>query len=136
MPERDQKLLAQRFVGFSPSTESVRNLIAKVAKTSATVLIQGESGTGKEVAAKLIHDLSGRKTAPFIPVNCGAIPAELLESELFGHEKGAFTGAVSSRKGRFELAEGGRFSWMKLAICPSICRSNCLECCKSGRLRE
>ena len=92
---------------LSPSTESVRNLIAKVAKTSATVLIQGESGTGKEVAAKLIHDLSGRKTAPFIPVNCGAIPAELLESELFGHEKGAFTGAVSSRKGRFELAEGG-----------------------------
>jgi sigma-54 specific flagellar transcriptional regulator A len=73
----------------------------------ATVLIQGESGTGKEVVAKLVHDLSGRSSGPFIPINCGAIPGELLESELFGHEKGSFTGAVAARKGRFELAEGG-----------------------------
>ena len=99
--------LQERFVGDSPGVRSTRELIARVAKTDTTVLIQGESGTGKEVAAKLVHDLSDRASYPFIPINCGAIPAELLESELFGHEKGAFTGAVSARKGRFELAEGG-----------------------------
>jgi len=99
--------LQDRFAGCSPGVKSTRELIARVAKTDTTVLIQGESGTGKEVAAKLVHDLSDRSSLPFIPINCGAIPAELLESELFGHEKGAFTGAVSARKGRFELAEGG-----------------------------
>jgi sigma-54 specific flagellar transcriptional regulator A len=96
-----------RLVGISPRVEHMRNLIARVSKTDATVLIQGESGTGKEVIANLIHDLSDRARSPFIAVNCGAIPAELIESELFGHEKGAFTGAIASRKGRFELAEGG-----------------------------
>lgn len=97
----------ERLVGISPRVEHIRNLIARVSKTDATVLIQGESGTGKEVIANLIHDLSDRARSPFIAVNCGAIPAELIESELFGHEKGAFTGAIASRKGRFELAEGG-----------------------------
>jgi sigma-54 specific flagellar transcriptional regulator A len=85
----------------------VRFLIEQVAKTPATVLVLGESGTGKEVVARNIHNLSSRAAGAFVPVNCGAIPAELLESELFGHEKGAFTGAISTRKGRFELAEGG-----------------------------
>jgi sigma-54 specific flagellar transcriptional regulator A len=85
----------------------VRELITQVAQTAATVLLLGESGTGKEVVARAIHDYSPRAKAPFIPINCGAIPGELLESELFGHEKGAFTGAVSARKGRFEMAEGG-----------------------------
>ncbi|WP_341255551.1 sigma-54 dependent transcriptional regulator, partial [uncultured Pseudoalteromonas sp.] len=78
-----------------------------VAKTDANVLILGESGTGKEVVARNVHLLSKRLKGPFVPVNCGAIPGELLESELFGHEKGAFTGAISARKGRFELAQGG-----------------------------
>jgi sigma-54 specific flagellar transcriptional regulator A len=78
-----------------------------VAPSDATVLILGESGTGKEVIARNIHYMSSRQKGPFIPLNCGAIPGELLESELFGHEKGAFTGAIGSRKGRFELAEGG-----------------------------
>ncbi|MFA0725297.1 sigma 54-interacting transcriptional regulator, partial [Vibrio sp. 10N.222.49.E5] len=78
-----------------------------VSATEANVLILGESGTGKEVVARNIHYHSKRRTGPFVPVNCGAIPAELLESELFGHEKGAFTGAITARKGRFELAEGG-----------------------------
>jgi sigma-54 specific flagellar transcriptional regulator A len=82
-------------------------LINQVATSEATVLVLGQSGTGKEVVARNIHYLSERRDGPFIPVNCGAIPPELLESELFGHEKGSFTGAICSRKGRFELAEGG-----------------------------
>ncbi len=94
-------------VGNTPPMQQVRFLIQQVAKTDANVLILGESGTGKEVVARNIHVLSNRADGPFVPINCGAIPAELLESELFGHEKGAFTGAISTRKGRFELAQGG-----------------------------
>ena len=93
--------------GSSSTITAIRELICKVAKTNASVLILGESGTGKEVTAREIHRLSLRRNAPFVPVNCGAIPAELLESELFGHEKGSFTGALNSRPGRFEMAEGG-----------------------------
>ena len=104
---RALRQLEKRFVGVSAASSHVRELVARVSRTDATVLIQGESGTGKEVVAKLIHDLSARSSGAFIPINCGAIPGELLESELFGHEKGSFTGAVASRKGRFELAEGG-----------------------------
>jgi len=105
--QRHLKHLDRRLVGVSDAIADVRALVSKVAPTEATVLLQGESGTGKEVIARLVHDCSERADGPFIPVNCGAIPGELLESELFGHEKGAFTGAVSARKGRFELAEGG-----------------------------
>ena len=94
-------------VGAGNSIANLRSLVAQVAPKMASVLLQGESGTGKEVVARAIHDCSERSRAPFVAVNCGAIPAELLESELFGHEKGAFTGAVAARKGRFELAEGG-----------------------------
>jgi len=93
--------------GTSKAIRDVISLIRQVAEHDSTVLILGESGTGKEVAARAVHDLSPRRQRPFVAVNCGAIPAELLESELFGHEKGAFTGAVSARKGRFEIAEGG-----------------------------
>ena len=99
--------LFRSLVGKSEQIQGVRRLVEQVAPTEATVLILGESGTGKEVVARNVHFLSERKDGPFIPVNCGAIPGELLESELFGHEKGAFTGAISARKGRFELAEGG-----------------------------
>lgn len=99
--------LFRSLIGKSPGIQQVRQLIEQVAPTDANVLVLGESGTGKEVVARNVHYLSARKSGPFIPINCGAIPAELLESELFGHEKGAFTGAVGSRKGRFELAEGG-----------------------------
>ncbi|WP_282097224.1 sigma-54 dependent transcriptional regulator [Guyparkeria sp. SB14A] len=94
-------------IGSSPALEGVRHEVAQVAPTDATVLILGETGTGKEVVARMIHMLSERADKPFVPVNCGAIPGELLESELFGHEKGAFTGAITQRKGRFELAQGG-----------------------------
>jgi len=97
----------QNLIGKSPAITFINNMIDQVANTTATVLISGESGTGKEVIARNIHAHSNRSDKPFIPINCGAIPSELLESELFGHEKGAFTGAISSRQGRFELAEGG-----------------------------
>jgi len=93
--------------GNSSAIQYVRTMIEQVAKTDASVLILGESGTGKEVVARNIHALSNRCKHNFVPVNCGAIPGDLLESELFGHEKGAFTGAISSRQGRFELAEKG-----------------------------
>jgi sigma-54 specific flagellar transcriptional regulator A len=93
--------------GTSVLIRDVISLIRQVAGHDSTVLVLGESGTGKEVCARAIHDLSPRRNRPFVAVNCGAIPADLLESELFGHERGAFTGAVSARKGRFEIAEGG-----------------------------
>jgi sigma-54 specific flagellar transcriptional regulator A len=93
--------------GHSRSMHAVHRLIEQVAPFDTNVLILGESGTGKEMVARHIHELSGRAGHPFVPVNCGAIPADLLESELFGHEKGAFTGALSTRLGRFEFAEGG-----------------------------
>jgi sigma-54 specific flagellar transcriptional regulator A len=99
--------LRQSLVGRGIAIQEVRHLIEQVAEKAANVLILGESGTGKEVVAKAIHDHSPRAGHPFVPINCGAIPADLLESELFGHEKGAFTGAFATRKGRFELAEGG-----------------------------
>ena len=99
--------LSRSLIGASKPMQEVKFLIEQVASTVANVLILGESGTGKEVIARNIHNLSDRAKAPFVPVNCGAIPGDLLESELFGHEKGAFTGAISTRKGRFELAEGG-----------------------------
>ncbi|HBC2351596.1 TPA: sigma-54-dependent Fis family transcriptional regulator [Vibrio cholerae] len=99
--------LFRSLVGQSMGIQEVRHLIEQVSTTEANVLILGESGTGKEVVARNIHYHSGRRNGPFVPINCGAIPAELLESELFGHEKGAFTGAITARKGRFELAEGG-----------------------------
>ena len=96
-----------RLTGESRAIRGVRALIEQVSDFDTNVLITGESGTGKELVARMVHDLSERRDGPFVPINCGAIPAELLESELFGHEKGAFTGALTSRKGRFELAEGG-----------------------------
>jgi sigma-54 specific flagellar transcriptional regulator A len=93
--------------GSSPAIGNVRRLIERVAPHDTTVLIQGESGTGKEVVARAIHARSARRGAAFVAVNCGAIPPDLLESELFGHEKGAFTGAIAQRRGRFELAHRG-----------------------------
>ncbi len=99
--------LFRSLVGNSRGVIEVRKLIEQVANSEATVLILGESGTGKEVVARNLHYHSVRRDKPFVPINCGAIPGELLESELFGHEKGAFTGAISARRGRFEMAEGG-----------------------------
>src|ERR1700739_495153 len=96
------------WVGESPAIQSIFSTIEKVSQTDSTVLITGESGTGKELIARAIHENSARATRPLIIVNCGAIPSELLEAELFGHIKGAFTGATQHRQGRFDMAHGGR----------------------------
>ena len=107
-PARDRKKVPiEGIVGDSPALRSLLDKIAVVARSNAPVLIRGESGTGKELVAKAIHELSPRAKRPFIKINCAALPETVLESELFGHEKGAFTGAINSRKGRFELADKG-----------------------------
>ena len=94
-------------IGVSPEIKALRELIKTLGPSDSTVLILGESGTGKELVAKALHECSSRAKGPFIPVNCGAIPKDLLESELFGHKRGSFTGAISDRKGRFQLADKG-----------------------------
>lgn len=114
--EKENVLLKKQFrkkfdfkglIGDSPPMQSVYEMIEKIADTDTTILISGESGTGKELIAKIMHFNSGRAQGAFVPLNCAAIPKDLLESELFGHEKGAFTGALNTRVGRFELAHGG-----------------------------
>jgi formate hydrogenlyase transcriptional activator len=97
----------EQLIGNSPALEAVLDDVKRVARTSSTVLIQGETGTGKELIARAIHNISPRCGRPFIKLNCAAIPLDLLESELFGHEKGAFTGAIAQKLGRFELADKG-----------------------------
>ena len=98
---------AENIIGISPEIEHVRQLIDKVAPCEARVLITGENGTGKELVARWLHAKSARSAAPFVEVNCAAIPSELIESELFGHERGAFTSSIKQRKGKFEQADGG-----------------------------
>jgi DNA-binding NtrC family response regulator len=102
-----KKIKGTSIVGESEPIKRIREMIEKVAPSDARVLITGENGTGKELVARSLHDLSNRSKMPFIEVNCAAIPGELIESELFGHEKGAFTSAVKDKKGKFELAHGG-----------------------------
>lgn len=99
--------MEEQIVGIHPSIVSLRQMIDRIAPSSASIMITGPSGSGKEVVAKAIHDASERRDKPFIAINCGAIPAELIESELFGHERGSFTGAQQRRVGRFEEADGG-----------------------------
>ncbi|HOE37700.1 MAG TPA: sigma-54 dependent transcriptional regulator [Kiritimatiellia bacterium] len=103
----DSKYGFANIIGTSPAMQAVFDTIRHVAPTKATVLIQGESGTGKELVARALHQASPRREGPFVPVHCAALAPTLLESELFGHEKGAFTGAVERRRGRFEMADGG-----------------------------
>ena len=105
--EREAEVRFEEIVGNTPVMGEIFEVIRRVAKSEATVLVQGESGTGKELIARAIHRRSRRREAPFVAINCGAIPDTLLEAELFGHERGAFTGAHAQRKGRFELAEDG-----------------------------
>ena len=109
---------ATRMLGGSPAMEELRTHIRKLARSQAPIYISGESGSGKEVAARMIHELGPRNEAPFIPVNCGAIPTELMESEFFGHVKGSFTGAVGDKEGLFQAAEGGTLFLDEVADLP------------------
>ena len=102
--QEDKDRQFDQIIGQSVALEAVLEKVKLVAPTASTVLIQGETGTGKELIAKAIHNISSRYDRPFVKVNCAAIPLDLLESELFGHERGAFTGAISQKIGRFELA--------------------------------
>jgi formate hydrogenlyase transcriptional activator len=117
-------------VGRSPAIQNVLALVAQVAPTSATVLLLGETGTGKELLARAIHERSPRRNRMLVKVNCAALPPTLIESELFGHEKGSFTGATATRHGRFELADGGRSSWTRSPSCPWTCSPS--FCASSG----
>lgn len=116
-----------KIIGNSKAIKTINTLIKQVANTQANVLIYGESGTGKELVAREIHAISNRKNRPFIPVNCAAIPSELLESELFGHEKGAFTGAMTLRQGRFELANGGSILLDEIGDMPLLMQAKLLR---------
>jgi len=109
---------AQELIGTSPAIERVREMIAKVARSQAPVHISGESGTGKELVARMIHEAGPRREGPFVPINCGAIPTELMESEFFGHRKGSFTGAVSDKVGLVQTAEGGTLFLDEVADLP------------------
>jgi two-component system response regulator PilR (NtrC family) len=114
----DTVVLGPRLLGASASMQHMREMIARVARSQAPVHISGESGTGKELVAKLIHESGPRRDGPFVPVNCGAIPAELMESELFGHKRGSFTGAVSDKQGLIQSAEGGTLFLDEIADLP------------------
>ncbi len=114
-------------LGSNPAIQQLREKIAMIADARGTVLLQGESGTGKEVVARAIHDTGSRRDGPFIRINCAAIPETLLESELFGYERGAFTGAVSARKGKFELADGGTLLLDKISEMPFAMQAKLLR---------
>ena len=125
-----------RLVGASGPMAQVSALIKKVAPTDSTVLILGETGTGKEVVARTLHEESQRSTMPFIPVNCGALPEHLVESELFGHRKGAFTGAEQNRKGLFEVAEGGTLFLDEVGELPKAMQAKLLRFLESREIRR
>jgi two-component system, NtrC family, response regulator PilR len=116
--DTDTSVFGPRLLGASTAMQHMREMIARVARSQAPVHISGESGTGKELVAKLIHESGPRRDGPFVPVNCGAIPTELMESELFGHKRGSFTGAVSDKRGLIQSAEGGTLFLDEIADLP------------------
>ena len=123
-------------IGETPEMQRVRQLISKVAPTHSTVLIRGETGTGKELAARAVHDQSQRAKMPFVTVNCGALPESLIESELFGHRKGAFTGASEQRIGLFEVAHGGTLFLDEVGELPKSMQAKLLRVLESGEVRR
>ena len=132
---REAGILGQ-LVGHSKKMQEVMSVIATVAPSRASVLITGESGTGKELAARTLHELSPRKGKPFVAVNCAAIPETLMESEIFGHEKGAFTGAVERRMGCFELADGGTLLLDEIGEMPAQTQAKLLRVLEDSKLRR
>lgn len=127
---------APTLIGNSPGMEQVRVLTAKVAPTRSTVLIRGETGTGKELVARALHDQSERIEMPFVAINCGALPESLIESELFGHRKGAFTGADEHRVGLFEVANGGTIFLDEIGELPKAMQAKLLRVLESGEIRR
>jgi len=123
-------------VGRSPAMQSVYRLIARVLRNDLTVLVTGESGTGKELVAEAVHQLGSRRTGPFVAVNTAAIPQDLVESELFGHEKGAFTGAVAQAIGKFEQANGGTLFLDEIGDMPPEAQTRLLRALQSGQIRR
>jgi two-component system response regulator PilR (NtrC family) len=134
-PARDQRL-HRRLLGESAPLAQVREMIGKLARTQAPVYISGESGTGKELAARLIHENGARRERPFIPVNCGAIPENLMESEFFGYKKGAFTGAAEDREGFFQAANGGTLFLDEVADLPLAMQVKLLRAIQEKRVRK
>ena len=131
----DRTFLRENLIGESPAVRSVRQTIARVAHLPTSILLTGESGTGKEVAARSIHSLSDREDKPFVPVNCAAIPADMIEAELFGHLKGAFTGADSGREGLFLYAHGGTLFLDEIGDLPLPLQSKLLRVLEDRRVR-
>ena len=137
LQRRLDDLLAQgNLIGVSPAFRSMMTLVDQVANSSATVLIHGESGTGKELVARAIHDRSPRRSGPFVAVNCAALPETLLESELFGYEKGAFTGAGGRKEGRFELADGGTLFLDEVADLSPVTQPKILRVLQEGEFER
>lgn len=133
---REEKQASELLIGNSPQIQEIKQLIAQVAPSKATVLITGETGTGKELAAQMLHQLSPRKNQLFVAINCAAIPADLMESELFGHEKGAFTGALKSRIGKFELANGGTLFLDEITEMPIHLQAKLLRALQEGVIEK
>lgn len=132
----EQKEGVSRLVGTSASMQKVRELTERVAPKDSSVLIRGETGTGKELVARSVHDQSNRANAPFVTVNCGALPENLIESELFGHRKGAFTGADEHRIGLFEVADGGTLFLDEIGELPKSMQAKLLRVLESGEVRR
>lgn len=132
----DEDLLLSNLIGQSEGMQTVRNNIKKLARSQAPIYIRGESGTGKEVAARMIHLLGVRTDKPFVPVNCGAIPTELMESEFFGHKKGSFSGAYNDKQGFFQAAHGGTLFLDEIADLPLAMQVKLLRAIQEKKVRE